>query len=257
MARILVQREQRENVNGRDRVVVEEHLYLVPSTDKDAMTAHGFVAKADLKKPAGTSVKTNTGKELILLDASFADAIAHFQKLPQTILPKDAGLIITTTGIGKDSIVIDAGAGSGALTAMLARVSKHVTAYEIKEEYLKNIEKNLKFAGLDNVTLKHADITEGIEERNVDLVTLDMPEPWHAIRAAHAALRPGGYVVMYVPSVPQMMQCVDGLEASGTFLVLKAVELIERPWHVEGKKVRPKSDFVGHTAFLIFARKLQ
>lgn len=256
MAKLLVQRERVEEVDGRNRVVVEEHIYLVSNMEKDVQTAHGFVAKGDLKKPAGSVVKTNTGKEMILLDASFADAVANFQKLPQTILPKDAGLIIATTGIGKESIVVDAGAGSGALTAMLANVAKHVTAYEIKEEYLKNIEKNLKLANLDNVTLKHGDITKGIEEKNVDLVTLDMPEPWHAIQAAHTALKPGGYVVMYVPTVPQMMQCVDGLETSRGFLVMKSVELIERPWHVEGKKVRPKSDFVGHTAFLIFARRL-
>jgi tRNA (adenine57-N1/adenine58-N1)-methyltransferase len=254
MAKILIQKEQRQDVDGRQRTIVDEKWYFVADTTKDFMTAHGVVKKEEFYKPHGV-VKTNTGKELVMLPATFADEFRHIKKLPQTVMPKDFGMIIALTGVGNDSIVVDAGAGSGALAAALARVCKHVTTYELREDFIENIKDNFKMLGLLNVTLKHADV-KTITEKNVDLITLDMPEPGSVLEAVVPALKIGGHLVCYVPTVPQMMSCVEGLKKSG-LMVTRSLELICRDWIVQGQRTRPDNDMLGHTAFLIFARKIQ
>lgn len=254
MARVLYQREEVKDMDGHKRVVAEERFFLVDEA-KDAQTANGFVPKAELQAHSGI-VKTNTGKELRMFDASFADKYGHLRRGPQTVIAKDSGMIIVTTGLGPDSTVIDAGAGSGWLAIAMARVCKHVTTYEIREDFLQTIKDNIALVGLSNITLKHGDITKGVSERDADVVTLDMPEPSQALDAVLPALKAGGWLVCYLPTIPQVMATVDALSAKG-LVVIKTIELIERPWHVEGRKVRPSSEGIGHTAFLIFARKIQ
>jgi tRNA (adenine57-N1/adenine58-N1)-methyltransferase len=256
MAKVLIQHEQRENVDGKSRIIADERLFFVADLSRDFMTPNGSIPKAEFAKPDGSVVKTNTGKELVMFTATFADAFKRIKKLPQTVMPKDIGMIISFTGVGSDSVVIDAGAGSGALAAGLARVCKQVTTYEMRDDFIENLKANFKMLGLSNVTLKHADIGKGVSEKDVDLVTLDMPEPVTVLDAIIPALKIGGFVVCYVPTVPQMMDCVDGLSKRGLFVV-RSMELILRDWIVEGKKVRPDNEMLGHTAFLIFARKIQ
>ncbi len=257
MAKVLIQREKREMMNERERVTIEEKRYFVADPSRDFMTANGKVSKDDLAKPDGTLIKTNAGAELILLSATFADAFENLKRLPQAVIAKDSGMIITTTGLGPDSIVVDAGAGSGWLASALARVCKHVTTYEMREEFIQNVKNNIALLGLKNISVKHGDFTKGIDEKDVDLITLDMPQPWDAMDAVMGSLKIGGYLVCYLPTIPQVMQQNDALRQSGKFLIMKNIELIERPWHVEGKKVRPSSEGIGHTAFLIFARRIQ
>jgi tRNA (adenine57-N1/adenine58-N1)-methyltransferase len=255
-AKILFQREEVRDMDGHKRTVVEEKLYLVKEASRDFPTAHGVVPKAELSKPDGSIVKTNSGKELTIFSASFSDLFSHLKRMPASINQKDIGMIIATCGLGPDSVVLDAGAGSGWLACGLARVCKHVTTYEIRDDFLDNIKANIAFLNLKNITLKHADITKGVQEKDIDCVTLDIPQPWDAFDAVMPALKPGSWIVCYIPTVPQMMQVVDGLKQRNC-LIIKSVELIERPWLVDGRKVRPDSEGIGHTAFLVFARKLQ
>ena len=255
MSKILIQREKKESIEGRERTTVEEKWYYVADESQNFMTATGMVKKEEFGKPDGSIVKSNSGKEFLMFSGSFRDAFSHIKKLPQTVMPKDIGMIIAMTGIGTDSIVIDAGAGSGALAAGLARVCKHVTTYELRDDFIDNLKENFERLGLKNITLRHKDVTAGVDEKEIDLVTLDMPQPWDAYAAIDPALKIGGFLVCYIPSVPQLMQCVENLPQN--FVVIKSLELIERPWIVKGKKVRPDNEMIGHTAFLMFARKIQ
>ncbi len=255
--RLLIHKEKREIVEGREFIVAKARQYFVTDLSKDVHTLYGAIPKAELSKPSGSVVKADTGKEFILLDASFIDIYKRLRKLPQTIPLKDIGLIIGETGINHDSVVVDGGLGSGALAAALAHLVKHVTSYEIRDDCIKTSESNIKMLDLTNITVKKKSLYDGIDEKDIDLVTLDVPEPWKVIPHAAKALKIGGFLVSYSPSVPQVQDFVNGLQKNDQFLYVKTVELIERLWEIEGRRVRPKSTGIGHSGFISFARKVK
>jgi len=229
--------------------------FYVKDLNQDVHTQFGFVKSEDLKK-SNTLVKTNTDKELHLIGPSFIDLYKKIKRGAQIIPLKDIGLIISETGIGKESRILDAGAGSGALACFIANIAKEVVTYEIREDFAEIVESNIKFLGLKNIKLKRKDIYNEIEEKNIDVAILDLPEPWKALESCEKALNSGGFVVSYSPSVPQMMDFTNEIKKSNNFVYLKSVEIIEREWEVEERKVRPKSRGIGHSGFLSFARKV-
>ncbi|MCD6227781.1 methyltransferase [Candidatus Micrarchaeota archaeon] len=174
---------------------------------------------------------------------------------PQVVLPKDFGVIIAYTGIGKKSVVVEAGGGAGFLTISLANVCKRVHAYEKRKDYYDNIKKNIEKSGLKNIRLKNKDISKGIKEKDVDAVILDMPESDKIIPLAYDSLKEGGWVIGYLPNVEQMKDFYLECERCG-FDGLFAIETITREWVVREKGVRPQHKGLIHTAFIVFARKL-
>jgi len=118
------------------------------------------------------------------------------------------------------------------------------------------LKKNIEFLGLSNVKIKNKNIYEGIEEKNRDLVVLDLPEPWKAIDAAKKALKFGGFLVSYSPTIPQTADFVNKINAEKEFVHVKTSEVIERNWEIDGRKVRPLSQQIGHSGFVSFARRI-
>ena len=148
------------------KILIESHTgkkYLVKDVAEDYHTSFGIISSKDLKAKK-TNIKSSTGKEFLLLDATFPDLWEQFQRGPQIMLQKDIGLIIAKTGINKDSEVVDAGGGSGSLCLSLANICKKVTVYETHPEHYKVVQKNIVLSGLTNVTLKQDDIYKGIKE---------------------------------------------------------------------------------------------
>ncbi len=221
---------------------------------KDFHTQFGFIKSADLKKTG--RVMSNTGKEFFVVNPSFIDAYKKIRRGPQVIPPKDIGPIITETGINKKSRVVDAGAGSGALALFIANIAKEVTTYEIREDFAKIAEENIAILGLKNVRLKRKNVYDGIDEKDIDLITLDVPEPWKALNSASKSLKTGGFLVSYSPTIPQVNDYVAELRKNREFVYLKTIEIIEREWEFEDRKIRPKSQQIGHSGFLTFARKI-
>ncbi|MEK6982133.1 MAG: rRNA adenine N-6-methyltransferase family protein [Candidatus Micrarchaeota archaeon] len=180
-----------------------------------------------------------------------------FKKLkrggPAVILPKDSGLIISYTGLNRESLVVEAGAGSAFLTTVLAGIAKQVTSYELKEEFAKFAEENVKRAGLTNVTIKNKDVMQGIDEKEVDLVVLDMRDSSKAVTLAHGALKKGGYLVGYLPNTDQVKEF--GLECAKHFEKVFTLESIIREYDVEEYGIRPVHFGLMHSAYLVFARK--
>src|SRR5271157_6355705 len=175
---------------------------------------------------------------------------------PQVILPKDIGTIIAYSGIGKGSVCVDAGTGSGWLAVSLARLCRHVYSYDIRADFLKIAEYNVNYLGLDNVTLENGDVTKRINEKDVDLVTLDLPNSEKALRNAKKALKPGGTVVGYLPHTEQVKKFVLKAEKLG-FTDIHTIETIVRDMLVRQEGVRPSTKGIWHTAYLVFARKPQ
>ena len=161
------------------------------------------------------------------------------------------------TGLGKKDIVVDAGTGAGALACALANVCKHVYSYEIKEEHLKVAKENIKRLRLNNITLKKKDVNKGITEKEVNLIVLDLPEPWKTVKSAQKALKIGGFLIAYTPTIIQASQFVEEIRKNKSFLFDKTVELIQRKWIVDGRRLRPSSAEIGHTAFLTFVRRIK
>ncbi|MDP3698671.1 MAG: methyltransferase domain-containing protein [Nanoarchaeota archaeon] len=228
--------------------------YLVKDLAEDYHTSFGIIKSKDLKGKK-SKIRSSTGKEFLLLDASFPDLWEQFQRGPQIMLQKDIGLVIAKTGINKNSEVVDAGGGSGSLCLSLANICKKVTVYEIHPEHHKVVQKNIALTGMSNITLKQDDIYQGIKEKELDLITLDLPEPWQVNKHAEKALKDGGYLIIYLPNLTQMQKFLAS--AKGTsFKVLETVELLERKWAINEQIMRPEFEMLGHTGFMAFCRKM-
>jgi len=252
--KLLIHKEKREVVDGREFVVSKAKQYLV-SSDKDVDTFYGVVSKSDLQKSG--IIKSSSNKEFIVLDAGFIDIYKRLRKLPQTIPLKDIGLIMAETSINKDSLVVDGGVGSAALASALANIVKKVVSYEVREDCIAVSKDNINSLNIKNIEIKHKSLYDGIDEKDVDLITLDVPEPWKVIPHAVKALKVGGFLVSYSPCVPQVMDFANEVRNCDSLLFMKCVELIERLWDVAGRKVRPKSTGIGHSGFLTFVRKIK
>ena len=173
---------------------------------------------------------------------------------PAVILPKDIGTVIGYTGVGKKSVVVEAGAGSGFATVILGNMVKKITSYEWKEEFANIAKENAKTAGLRNVKIKVGDVREGIEEKEVDLVLLDMPEAEKVVAHAYSALKSGGFVVGFLPHFEQCKSFWIECEKAG-FSDKFMLESIVREYEAREYGMRPKHIGLMHTAFLVFARK--
>ncbi|HLC86023.1 MAG TPA: methyltransferase domain-containing protein [Candidatus Nanoarchaeia archaeon] len=216
----------------------------------DFHTQFGVIKEKEIKNGM---IKSNLGKEFVVFDANFLDELTKIRRGPAITHPKDIGLIIVTTGIGQGSKVLDAGSGSGSLSSYLARIGCKVTSYEINKEFFKIAQLNHKELGLE-VEIKDKDVHKGIDEKDLDLIILDLPDPWNALKYIHKALKNGAFLVCYLPTVTQVAELVKKFD--NKFYMWKVSELLEREWHVEDLKVRPKNQMLGHTAFVVFARKI-
>jgi len=259
MTKILVIREKKEYIPELKRNVttIKALRYYVTDLKRDFQTKYGIISKKDLNKKNGSILKSTTGKEFIIFTAQFADIFLKLKKAPQTIIAKDIGTIIAETGLGKNDTVIDAGTGAGALACALANVCKQVITYDIRQEHIDVSKKNIETIGLKNITIKNKDITKGIPEKNADIMTLDIPEPWLAIKTAQKALKIGGFLVAYTPSITQASNFVEEIRKNQAFLYDNTIETIKRKWIVDGQRLRPNSAEIGHTAFLTFVRRIR
>ena len=198
----------------------------------------------------------STQLQRIHMHAGFIDLYRKIKRDAQIIPLKDIGLVVAETGINGKSKVVDAGSGSGAVACFLANIVKDVTTYEIREDFIEIVKNNIKFLNLKNIKIRNKNIYDGISEKNVDLVVLDLPEPWKALESAEKALKVGGFLVSYSPTITQVSDFVNALRDNNNFAYLKTSEIIERDWEVDGRKVRPRSQAIGHSGFLSFARRI-
>ena len=233
-------------------LISKKKKYFVKDTSADFHTSEGVIEKKFLKKTG--LVKTNKNKEFLLVEPNFIDLWEKIKRGPQVIIQKDIGLIIAKTGINKHSNVVDAGGGSGSLCCYLAHISKEVTTYEIQKDLIPILKHNQRLFDLQNLKIKNRSIYDGIKEKNLDLITLDLAQPWQVIDHAEKALKVGAFLAVYLPNIVQVKLFADALKGSSIQL-LEVEELIERKWKVEDKVLRPEYEMLGHTGFLCFCRK--
>ncbi|MFZ0831466.1 MAG: tRNA (adenine-N1)-methyltransferase [Thermoplasmata archaeon] len=195
-----------------------------------------------------------------LLRPSLADLLRQLRRRAQIITPKDAQQLLYLAQVAPGSRVAEAGAGSGALTVVLAHAVGtvgHVVSYDRRSDFLEIARKNVHHAGLsDRVRFVERDVTvDGFDEQKFDGMILDVPEPWGALPAARDALAMGGAVATYTPTYNQLERTVRTLRTLG-FEEVRSVELLERSLHVGEGGTRPEFEMLGHTAFLTGARRV-
>ena len=226
---------------------------------RELHTHKGVVRLSDvIGLPYGSRIRSSTGEEFVVLRPTIRDYVLKGRRATQIIYPKDMGLILAFTGIGPGWRVVEGGTGTGALTAFLAyhvRPDGRVYSYEVRPEFLEVARANLERAGLlDFVELKLADITEGISERGVDAVVLDIASPWLAIPHAYEALKGGGTLASFSPTVDQVVKTAQALREHG-FVDIQVLECLLRHIRAEPGKTRPEWLMRAHTGYITFARK--
>jgi tRNA (adenine57-N1/adenine58-N1)-methyltransferase len=237
-----------------------KRTYLVRvESEKSFHTHKGYIQLGDLiGKEYGTRIASSMGIEFVALKPTLRDHIFKTSRRTQISYPKDISLIIMYSGIGPGSRVVEAGTGTGALTSAIAHYIKpsgRVYTYEVRQEFQKNAKKNLERAGLlDYVELKEGDVTESIEEKDVDAVVLDLATPWLVVPHAYTALKGSGVLVSFSPTIDQVVKVVEALTEHG-FVCVETVETLMRFMQVERGKTRPQTVMTGHTGYLTFARK--
>ncbi|MFQ5552712.1 MAG: tRNA (adenine-N1)-methyltransferase [Thermoplasmata archaeon] len=218
----------------------------------------GRVKTDGLARLVGRSLEVE-GRAYAILEPSVRDQIETLRRKAQIVGPKDGAYIVFNTDLQAGDTVIEGGAGSGALTVMLAHAvapSGQVVSYEVRPDFLEVARGNVEGGGYDDVVRFHeADIAAGIEETEVKAVILDVPEPWTAVPAAKSALRPSGHFASYSPTVEQMRETVLALRQAG-FVDIWSVELLERRMEV-GRGTRPAFQMLGHTGYTTFARHVE
>jgi tRNA (adenine57-N1/adenine58-N1)-methyltransferase catalytic subunit len=248
-----------------DRVLLvdgKQRRYLVTLAEGGEFHSHaGFVPHDQLiGQEDGTAVMSTRNARYTAFRPTLSDFVLKMPRGAQVIYPKDLGPLLMLADVFPGARVFESGVGSGALSMTLLRAGAEVAGYELREDFASRARRNVEsFLGDDAVERYQVEVRdsyEGIDHREMDRVVLDLPEPWRVVPHAEKALRSGGILVAYTPSIVQVSQLRQALDGSG-FRLPETLEVLHRTWHVEGASVRPDHRMVAHTGFLTHARLLQ
>lgn len=199
--------------------------------------------------------ESSTGESFTVTEPRFVDLWLRLKRGPQWTHPKDLSILLGLTGLGPGWRVVDAGTGSGFAASFFAyhvRPDGHVFSYDVRPQNLRIGRENAELFGLqDYIAFKEGSVYDGIEEEDVDLVFLDLPEPWKAFKHAANALKLGGFLVLYLPTVDQVLRAKA--ELPDDFTPFEVYEVILRRWK-NTDVLRPENTGLLHTAFILISR---
>jgi tRNA (adenine57-N1/adenine58-N1)-methyltransferase catalytic subunit len=209
----------------------------------------------------GSLLRASGGAYFTAFRPTFAEYALKMKRGAQVLYPKDVATVLIWGDIFPGATIVEGGGGSGALTIALLRAvgeKGQVTTYEVREDFLRQARTNVEtyLGKVPHWLLKHKDIYEGIEETSVDRVVLDLPEGWRAVTHAAQALRPGGLLLAFFPTVPQLQVMASAIEQEPRLTLQEVFEVVHRPWRIQGLSVRPALRMVAHTGFFMVARRL-
>ena len=210
----------------------------------------------------GSWYQTSQGQILLAVKPTLGDYVVKMSRGSQVIYPKDLGNILILADVFPGATIVEAGLGSGALTATLLRavgVEGKVITYEVREDMVNQAIKNIKglVPNSSNHELHMGDIYQGIREKDVDRLILDVPEPWHVVPWAAQSLAMGGILLSFLPTIIQVHTLSQTLSADSRFQLIETVEMLLRPWNVTQRSVRPAHRMVAHTGFITTARRCE
>jgi tRNA (adenine57-N1/adenine58-N1)-methyltransferase len=249
-------------VEAGERVLLvdtKERRYLVTMQPGAQFHTHAGIVDHDdvIGRDEGVYAIASNGRRFLVLRPTLADVVVKMPRGAQVIYPKDLGAILMAADIGPGMRVLEAGVGSGALSMTILRAGASVIGYELREDFAQRARENVTAMLGDEVDyrIEIRDVTAGIDERGLDRILLDMPEPWNVVEHAEQALRPGGILLSYLPTINQTWQLRESMNKFG-FGLAETTEILRRTWHIEDRSVRPDHRMVAHTGFLTSARRI-
>jgi len=239
-------------------------LYSITLAQGSEWHTHKGMLKHDeiVGLPEGSIVATNQDLKFQAFRPLLADYVLSMPRGATIVYPKDAAMILGVADIKPGIRVLEAGVGSGALSISLLRAIGEegvLHSVEIREDFAEISEKNISsyFGGKPtNWKLTIGALQDQTFEADFDRVVLDMLSPWECLEVASKALVPGGVFMAYVATTTQLSKIAEAIKDSGNFTEPESSETIVRGWHHEGLAVRPQHRMIGHTGFLIFARRM-
>ena len=239
-------------------------LYSITLAQGSEWHTHKGMLKHDelVGLPEGSIVATNQDLKFQAFRPLLADYVLSMPRGATIVYPKDAAMILGVADIKPGIRVLEAGVGSGALSISLLRAIGEggvLYSVEIREDFAEISEKNVSsyFGGKPaNWNLTIGALQDQSYETEFDRVILDMLSPWECLDVASKALVPGGVFMAYVATTTQLSKIAEAIKESGNFTEPESSESIVRGWHHEGLAVRPQHRMIGHTGFLIFARRM-
>ena len=217
---------------------------------------------AIIGQPEGSWVRSSMGLRYLALRPTLAEFVLDMPRGAQVIYPKDLAMIMFWADVYPGARVLEAGMGSGALTLALLRAvgpEGGVVSYEQRDEFARRALANIhmRLGEVTNLIVRLSPVEEGLDdEEPVDRVVLDLPEPWKLTTAVARALRPGGILLCYVPTIIQSHQLAETLHRDRHWALVETFETLFRPWNIEGTSVRPFHRMVAHTGFITVARRV-
>jgi tRNA (adenine57-N1/adenine58-N1)-methyltransferase len=207
----------------------------------------------------GSSILTTEGKTIYLVEPTIYDFVMKSKRSTQIVYPKDLGLIAARTGLKNGSRVLEVGTGSGALTTFMASIVKpngHIYTFDINEDFLATARQNLEKAGMiEYVTMHHRDVHIGISLSDIDVAVVDLGDPWSVLKEVHQVLKGSGSFVAICPTMNQLEKTSMELKQNG-YIDIESIELMIRNIEAREGMTRPSMRMIGHTTYLIFARKV-
>jgi tRNA (adenine57-N1/adenine58-N1)-methyltransferase len=254
--------DDRSRLTDGERVLLvdaKERRYLITLRAGTLFHTHvGIVSHDDVIGAAdGSTVLGSTGRRFLVVRPTLSDLVLKMPRGAQVIYPKDLAAILVQADIAPGMRVLEAGVGSGALSMALLRAGADVVGYELREDFANRARSNVAAAAGEGATyrVELRDVYQGIDETGLDRIVLDLPEPWQVLAHATTAMRSGGIICAYLPTINQTAQFRAALEDS-PFGMAETLEVLHRTWHIESRSVRPDHRMVGHTGFLTTARLL-
>jgi len=255
------------NFKYGDRVQLTDakgKLYSITLTKGAEWHTHKGMLKHDdlVGLPEGSIVATNGELKFQAFRPLLADYVLSMPRGATIIYPKDAAMILGVADIGPNMRVLEAGVGSGALSIAILRAigsDGYLHSVEIRDDFAKISEDNVTnyFVGKPkNWQLTVSALQDQKFDADYDRVILDMLSPWECVETASAALVPGGVLLAYVATTTQLSKIAEAIKDCGNFTEPESSETIVRGWHHEGLAVRPQHRIIGHTGFLVFARRM-
>ncbi|WP_435317574.1 tRNA (adenine-N1)-methyltransferase [Haloarchaeobius sp. TZWSO28] len=234
-------------------LVHDDREYLVPPGD-ELQTDLGVLQVPDDVEP-GAVLETHLGEAFHVRPLRGPDLFNHFERTGAPMMPRDIGIIMGETGISGGDRVLDAGTGTGVLSAYMARAGADVTTFEQKAEFADVARENMRLAGIDDrVDVRTGDVTEHLDELGeFDVVTLDTIDAAEVVSQVPQLLVRGGFVSVYSPFVEQTREAVEAAREVGLSNVT-SYETIQRKMDFDDRGSRPSTRGVGHTGYLTFAR---
>ena len=224
-------------------------------------THHGLIRHDDIiGQSPGTKVTTHIGFPVVALRPSLYDVIMNLERISQIVYPKEIGYILLKLSVGPGSRIVEAGTGSGALTAAFAhavRPSGRVYSYDVRDDMLCVATRNLTNAALMPwVELRQRDIADGFDEQDADALFLDVREPWRYLQQVWNTLTEGGFFGAIVPTTNQVSDLIAGLGLAH-FTDIEVCEILIRAYKAVPARLRPVDRMTAHTGYLVFARRLE